>query len=167
MSTSEPLICAADIVTLPSAVTSKLSESSTKVFVFISTSEPLINAADADICPVDFNLKLLLDDLISSVDTSKPAIDAETKLANPSADIEALGVGAADGVLMLSAVMLPCTVNVLPSNCKKLPPAWSPSNIEEPVTLPSCLTLKLDVDINIYLGSSTPPCNGLPLIKIC
>ena len=34
------------------------------------------------------------------------------------------------------------------------------------MTSPFSFTLKLDVLINIYRGSSTPPCNGLPLMKM-
>ena len=41
------------------------------VIVF-ATISPVIFAAEAVICPVDFSLKLLLDDFISVVDNSKP-----------------------------------------------------------------------------------------------
>ena len=46
------------MVTLPSAVTSKLSESRTKVETLISTSLPLISAADAVNLPLPLTLKL-------------------------------------------------------------------------------------------------------------
>ena len=47
------------------------------------------------------------------------------------------------------------------------PAILPPSNKTlEPVTSPSSFTLNLDVLMNIYRGSSTPPCSGLPLMKI-
>ena len=48
---------------------------------------------------------------------SKPPIEADTVFNRPSDYKDELGVAAADGVDMLSADMLPCTVNVLPANC--------------------------------------------------
>ena len=52
------------------------------------------------------------------------------------------------GVWILSAVIVPCTVNVLPKNCKKLPAALSPNNISEPVIVPSADTLNAEEDIS-------------------
>ena len=49
---------------------------------------PDSNTLDAVISPAAFNLKALSDDLISSVLTVNPAMDADTNLANPSASID-------------------------------------------------------------------------------
>ena len=47
------------------------------------------------------------------------------------------------------------------------PPILPPvNNTCDPVMSPFCFTLKLVVFINLYLSSSTPPTNGLPLMKI-
>ena len=77
------------------------------------------------ICPDDFNLSCSEVDFISESITSKPAIDADANLANPSEFIDELAFAVVDGeppivagVLILSTVMLPCTVNVSSSNCK-------------------------------------------------
>ena len=50
--------------------------------------------------------------------TLHPAIEADTVVNKPVDDMEELGVGAADGTEIVSAVMSPRTDNVLPTNCK-------------------------------------------------
>ena len=59
----------------------------------------------------------------------QPAIEAETVVSKPSAVIDELGVGAADGTAIVSAVMSPLTDNVLPTNCKKFPLLLFPNSI--------------------------------------
>ena len=67
---------------------------------FNRTFEPVI-------CPFDFNLRLLSLSFISVDVISNPPIDADTVVNKPSAVIEELGVGAADGTAILSAVIAP------------------------------------------------------------
>ena len=111
-------------------------------------SPPVNKTLDPVIWPTAFNRNDSLADLISSVLTTNPAIEADLNVANPSAVIDALGVVAADGVDILSAVILPCTVKVPLSNCKKFPAVLLPNNIADPVTTPPALTLNADEEIN-------------------
>ena len=79
---------------------------------------------EPDKWPLCFNLKDSSDDFISSVLTTKPAIEADTNLAFPEASIDADELANVDGapsivagVRILSTVISPLTVRVLPSYC--------------------------------------------------
>ena len=71
-------------------------------------------------------IKIVCDELLNSIpdvlilwsSISKPPIDADTVVKRPSADNDELGVAAADGVDILSALIAPWTVNVSSENCR-------------------------------------------------
>ena len=91
--------------------------------------------------------------------TSNPPIEAETNLAKPCVFIEAEALASVDGepsivagVLILLAVISPCTVKVSSENSKNWPLPLLPNNTAEPVILPSELSIKeLSVDL-IWVG---------------
>ena len=76
-------------------------------------------------------------------DMTNPPIEADLNVAKPPALILELAFWSVDGapaildgVLILSAVILPCTVRVSSINCKNCPAPLSPINIAEAVTCP-------------------------------
>ena len=82
-------------------------------------------------------------ELISVGDMTNPPIEADLNVAKPPALILELAFWSVDGeppmlagVLILSAVILPCTVKVSSTNCKNCPALLSPNNIAEAVTVP-------------------------------
>ena len=89
---------------------------------------------------------------------SNPAIDADLNVAKPLASILEEALATVEfappinaGVLILSTVISPCTVNVPPANCKKFCPALSPNNISLAVTLPSGVKWNSDELTSILL----------------
>ena len=111
---------------------------------------PLNKTFEPVICPLDFNLRLLSLSFISADVISNPPIEAETVVSKPVEAIEELGVGAADGTAILSAVIAPWTVNVLFTNCKNCPEPLLPNSIDEPVTLPSLVKWNFDELISMF-----------------
>ena len=113
---------------------------------------PLNNTFEPVICPICFILNELLEDFISSVFTVNPAIEADTNFAKPCESILDDALFTVDGEPPINAgvnielaatepSIVTLSVIVPPVNKKLLP-----------VTSPFCLTLNLDVLINIYLS---------------
>ena len=100
---------------------------------------------------------MLFVEFIWFVETSNPPIDAETNLAKPSEDIEALGIVAVAGVLIELANTSPCTVKTPLLNSKKSPNPLLPNNILLAVTSPNGVKWN-----PLELTSKLPP---LPLIN--
>ena len=115
------------------------------------------NTAEPVISPPELSINELSDDLIWEVFIVNPAIDAETNLAYPPAFILELALASVDGappiddgVLILSAVIEPWTVNVSSTNCKYCPPALSPNKIALAVTVPCGVKWKSEELISMF-----------------
>ena len=97
--------------------------------------------------------------LIVDGEISNPPIEADLNKAKPSEliDDETSVPDRFEGVDILSAVILPWTVRVEPSNCKKLPPDLSPNNTLDAVILPSAFNLSESSDDLISLVLTVNP----------
>ena len=111
---------------------------------------PLNRTFEPVICPFDFSLRFSSLSFISDDTISNPPIEADTVVSKPSAVIDELGVVAADGTAILSAVIAPCTVKVLFTNCKNWPAPLLPNSIAEPVTSPCLVRWNFDELISMF-----------------